>query len=63
MRSRIEEGFGARCIDHAGLTEAGPFGDPCAEGHGLHIDESEFICEILDEDLQPHAAGREAASW
>jgi phenylacetate-CoA ligase len=26
VRSRIEEGFGARCVDHAGLTEAGPFG-------------------------------------
>ena len=32
VRSRIEEGFGARCIDHAGLTEAGPFGYPCPEG-------------------------------
>src|SRR5829696_2716257 len=51
VRSRIEEGFGAACIDHAGLTEAGPFGDPCVEGHGLHVDESEFICEILDQDL------------
>ena len=57
VRSRIEEGFGARCIDHAGLTEAGPFGYPCPEGHGLHVLESEFVCEILDEDLRPAEAG------
>jgi phenylacetate-CoA ligase len=56
VRSRIEEGFQARCIDHAGLTEAGPFGYPCPDGHGLHVDESEFICEILTDDLQPAPA-------
>jgi phenylacetate-CoA ligase len=48
VRARIEEGFGARCYDHAGLTEAGPFGYPCSEGHGLHVDESEFVCEIVE---------------
>ena len=52
VRSRVEEGFGASCVDHAGLTEAGPFGYPCPDGHGLHVDESEFVCEILDDDLQ-----------
>lgn len=57
VRERIEEGFGARCIDHAGLTEAGPFGYPCPEGHGLHVLESEFVCEIVDEELKPAAAG------
>jgi phenylacetate-CoA ligase len=53
VRARIEEGFGARCFDHAGLTEAGPFGYPCSEGHGLHVDESEFVCEIVDDELRP----------
>ena len=57
VRARIEEGFGARCIDHAGLTEAGPFGHPCSEGHGLHVDETEFVCEIVDEDLRPTPIG------
>jgi phenylacetate-CoA ligase len=57
VRSRIEEGLGVKCIDHAGLTEAGPFGDPCSEGHGLHVDENEFVCEILDEDLNPTPQG------
>jgi phenylacetate-CoA ligase len=53
VRSRIEDGFEAAVIDHAGLTEAGPFGYPCPEGHGLHIDEREFALEILDENLDP----------
>jgi phenylacetate-CoA ligase len=57
VRSRIEEAFGARCIDHAGLTETGPFGYPCPEGHGLHVLESEFVCEIVDERLNPTAPG------
>jgi phenylacetate-CoA ligase len=58
VRSRIEEGFGASCLDHAGLTEAGPFGYPCPEGHGLHVLEEEFVCEILDEELRPALPGQ-----
>ena len=57
VRSRIEEAFGARCIDHAGLTETGPFGYPCPGGHGLHVLESEFVCEILDDQLNPTPPG------
>jgi phenylacetate-CoA ligase len=55
--SRIEEGFEARCVDHAGLTEVGPFGYPCLEGGGLHVYEDEFACEILDEELRPTPSG------
>ena len=57
VRSRIEEGFAARCFDHAGLTEVGPFGYPCSEGGGMHVDEQEFICEILDAEVRPVPAG------
>jgi phenylacetate-CoA ligase len=57
VRARIEEGFGARVFDHAGLSETGPFGYPCAEGGGLHLNADEFVCEILDADLQPAARG------
>ena len=57
VRARIEEGFDARCFDHAGLTEAGPFGYPCAEGGGMHLDEAQFICEVLDAELRPVAVG------
>jgi phenylacetate-CoA ligase len=57
VRSRIEEAFSAQCFDHAGLTEGGPFGYPCSEHGGLHICEEEFICEILDDDLEPAPVG------
>jgi phenylacetate-CoA ligase len=57
VRSRIEEAFGARCLEHAGLSEAGNFGYPCTAGVGLHLDESEFVCEILDADLSPTPVG------
>jgi phenylacetate-CoA ligase len=55
VRARIEEGLGLRVYDHAGLSETGPFAYPCAEGGGLHVNEAEFVCEILDEDLRPAA--------
>jgi phenylacetate-CoA ligase len=46
VRSAIEEAFGARLYEHAGSTEAGPFGYPCDRG-GLHIDGTQFACEIV----------------
>ncbi len=47
-RERIEEAWAARVVDHAGSTEVGVFSYPCAAGGGIHINESEFLCEILD---------------
>jgi phenylacetate-CoA ligase len=48
-RQRIEQSWGARVIDHYGLTEVGPIGFECWEGPGfLHLNESEYICEVLD---------------
>jgi phenylacetate-CoA ligase len=47
-RARIEDAWGARVFDHAGSTEVGVFSYPCAEGGGLHVNEQDFICEILD---------------
>ena len=35
-----------------------PVRRPVPRGHGLHIDENEFICEILDDGPEPDAAGR-----
>ena len=48
VRARIEEGWGARAYDHAGMTEMGAYGYECAEQAGLHVNESEFIAEIVD---------------
>ncbi len=48
-RRRIEQGWGARVIDHHGLTEVGPIGFECLAGPGfVHVNESEFIAEVVD---------------
>jgi phenylacetate-CoA ligase len=47
VRSQIERLWGALCLDHAGLSEVGAFGYPCAEGGGVHINEREFVTEIV----------------
>ena len=47
-RARIEELWGARCVDHYGMTEIGPAAFECEKVRGrLHIIESEFIAEAL----------------
>lgn len=56
-RERIERSWGARVIDHHGLTEVGPVSFECWESPGfLHLNESEFICEVRDP-----VTGREVA--
>jgi len=48
-RERIEQGWGARVIDHHGLTEVGPISFECWESPGgLHLNEDEYICEVLE---------------
>lgn len=55
-RRRIEAAWGATCIDHAGLTEVGATGFTCRAGE-LHVNESEFIAEVIDPDTGGVAAG------
>ena len=55
VRQRIEAGFGARAFDHAGMTEVGAYGFECRSQAGLHVNESEFIAEVID-----HATGAPA---
>lgn len=59
-RERIERGWGARVIDHHGLTEVGPISFECWEAPGfLHLNESEYICEVLDPvTARPTAEGQ-----
>jgi phenylacetate-CoA ligase len=57
VRLRIEDGLGARCYDHAGLTEVGPFAYPCTAGGGMHLYDDEFVCEIVDAGLRPVEPG------
>jgi phenylacetate-CoA ligase len=47
-KRRIEDLWGARCYDHAGATEVGAWGFECQAQAGLHINEGEFICEVID---------------
>ena len=50
-RDRIERGWGARVMDHHGLTEVGPVSFECIEAPGfLHVNELEFIAEVVDPD-------------
>jgi phenylacetate-CoA ligase len=56
VRAQIQEGLQARCHDHAGLSEVGPFGYPCPGG-GVHVDEQEFVCEVVDDSMSPVADG------
>lgn len=47
-KARIEKAWGARCFDHAGATEIGAWGFECQEQSGLHVNEAEFIVEVVD---------------
>jgi phenylacetate-CoA ligase len=48
IRERIETAWGARCWDHAGMSEAGPWGYQCPKDEGLHVIETEFYAEVLE---------------
>ncbi len=48
-RQRIEAAWGARVIDHSGMTEIGPTAIECAANPGgLHIVETAFLPEVVD---------------
>lgn len=48
-RKRIEDAWGAKCYDHPGATEVGAFGFECqARPGGVHVNEREFIAEVID---------------
>jgi phenylacetate-CoA ligase len=48
-RQRIESAWGARVIDHHGLTEVGPLSFECHEEPGfLHLNESRYLCEVVE---------------
>jgi phenylacetate-CoA ligase len=54
-RRRIEEAWGARCVDHWGMTEVGPLAfEPLGRPGGLHLLETHCIAEAVDpETLAP----------
>ena len=57
-KERIENSWGARAYDHAGATEVGAWGVMCEPQAGVHLNENEFICEVLDPETgHPADAG------
>jgi len=58
VRARLEALWGARAYDHAGMTEVGAYGFECVAQAGLHVNELEFVAEVLDPDSgRPVAPG------
>lgn len=58
VRRRIETAWGARCRDHYGMTELGAAGIPCPlREDGFHLNETEFIAELIDPETGREAAG------
>lgn len=47
-RERIERAWHARTYDQPGMTEVGAFGFSCAEQKGVHVNEGEFIAEVIN---------------
>ena len=47
-RERIETLWGATVFDHPGASEVGAFGFSCEARNGVHINEAEFISEVID---------------
>jgi phenylacetate-CoA ligase len=57
-RQRIETAWGAKCYDHSGATEVGAWGFECQAQSGVHLNEGEFICEVVNPDTgQPAQEG------
>jgi phenylacetate-CoA ligase len=57
VRARVEEAYRAECFDHAGATEVGAHGFSCSARDGLHVNEAEFVAEIVDAAGAPVPAG------
>ncbi len=64
VRDRIEAGFGARVIDHTGMTEIGSLGVECVENPGsVHLIESECIVELVNPESGTLLSGSRREPW
>ena len=61
-RAALEAGYLATSFDHTGMTELGPTGHSCTQRDGVHLIESEFIFEVLDERGRPADEGELVAT-
>ncbi|MEH6949439.1 AMP-binding protein [Bacillus sp. JJ634] len=55
-RAQIESLWGAKLFDHVGMTEMGAYGYSCQEQKGLHVNEAQFIAEVINPDTLEHVA-------
>ena len=53
-RTQIETLWGAKLYDHIGMTEMGAYGFSCKEQNGIHVNESEFIMEVINPETLEH---------
>jgi len=58
VRARVEEAYGAQCFDHAGATEVGAHAFSCSARDGLHVNEAEFVAEVVDASGAPVGEGQ-----
>ena len=57
-KARIEEEWGAGLYDHTGGTEIGAHGMTCLGQCGVHLNEGEFLVEVINPDtLEPAEEG------
>lgn len=61
-RAAIEAAYMASSFDHTGMTELGPTGHSCTQRDGVHLIESEFIFEVLDQHGRPADEGELVAT-
>jgi phenylacetate-CoA ligase len=61
-RAAIEDAYGATSFDHSGMTELGPTGFSCSQRDGIHLIESEFIFEVLDQEGRAAGEGELVAT-
>ena len=47
-KARIEEAWGGKVFDHTGATEIGAHGMTCMGQCGVHLNEGEFLIEVID---------------
>ncbi len=57
-KARIEQAWGAKLFDHTGATEIGAHGFTCVAQSGVHLNEGEFLVEVIDpQTLEPADEG------
>lgn len=57
-KSKIERAWDAEVFDHAGATETGAWGFGCQHRDlALHLNEAQFLVEVLDDDGEPVEPG------